>query len=92
VAVFSGGVPVPVAGVLLSPKLSDHEAIVPSLSELVEPWKVTLSGAVPVAGDGDDVRCAVGARFAFAVTATVTGSLAPSLSVTVSVAVQCPTA
>ena len=58
----------------------------------MEPWNVTLSGASPVAGDGDEVRCAVGATFAFDLTATVAVSLAPLLSVTVSVAVQCPTA
>ena len=65
--------------------MSDQEAIVPSESELPEPLKVTLSGALPVAGDGVVVSAATGATFAL--TATESVSLAPSLSVTVKVAV-----
>ncbi len=82
---FAGGAPDPLAAVLPSPKVSDHAKIVPSESELVEPWNVTLSGASPVAGDGDDVRCAVGG--AFTSTAAESVSVDPLLSVTVRTAV-----
>jgi hypothetical protein len=81
VAVFAGGAPLPLAAALPSPKLSDHAKIVPSESELVEPWNVTLRGASPVAGAGDEVRCAVGG--AFTSTAAESVSVAPLLSVTV---------
>jgi hypothetical protein len=90
VAVLTSGAPVPVAAALPSPKLSDHEAIVPSESVLVEPLKVTLRGAFPV--DGAALRCATGGTFAFDVTVTVSVSVAPRLSVTVRVAVLVPTA
>jgi hypothetical protein len=89
VAVLTGGRPLPVAAALPSPKLSDHEAIVPSESVLVEPLKVTLSGAFPV--EGAALRCATGATFAFDVTVTDSVSVAPLLSVTVSTAVRVPT-
>ncbi len=51
---------------------------------------MTLSGALPVAGDGVVVSAATGATFAL--TATESVSLAPSLSVTVKVAVYDPAA
>jgi hypothetical protein len=79
--VLTGGGPEPEAAVLPSPKLSDHDAIVPSESVLVEPLKVTLSGALPVAGEGVVVRCAVGGTFAMTLIASV--SVAPLSSVTV---------
>ena len=85
-----GGAPVPVAAALPSPKLSDHEAIVPSVSELVEALKVTLSGAFPVADDGVVVIRAVGG--AFASTAVELVLVAPLLSVTVRTAVKVPAA
>lgn len=64
---FDGGAPAPLV-LVPSPKLSDHEEIVPSESELPEPSNVTLSGAFPV--DGDLVSRAVGAAFVTAVTVT----------------------
>ena len=87
------GRPSPEAAVVPSPKSRVHEAITPSESELVEPLKVTLSGALPVAGVGVEVMRAVGATFAFEVTAIVFGAeVAPSLSVTVREAVYDPAA
>jgi hypothetical protein len=85
------GKPSPEATVVPSPKSKVQEAITPSESELVEPLKVTLSGALPVAGVGVEVMRAVGATFAFDVTAIVFGAeTAPSLSVTVNEAVYDP--
>ena len=78
--------------VLPSPKSSVQDAMLPSESELPEPLKVTLSGALPVAGVGDDVSTALGATFAFELTASDAESVAPLSSVTVSLAVYVPAA
>ena len=66
--------------------------MLPSESELPEPLKVTLNGALPVAGVGDEVSTALGATFAFELTASDAESVAPSSSVTVSLAVYVPAA
>jgi len=75
---------------LPSPKFSDQEAIEPSESELVEPLKVTLKGAFPLAGVGVLLSTAVGFTLEDAVTVTEAASVPPSPSSTVSVAVYVP--